>query len=104
MILPATSVVTVVTSTRPSPSVNKSAAVNTTGKAAPVFVKVLVTVPLTPTKVTVELEPASLSTVIAPVAAVASAAVLMRSPSSSTVTLGATVSIVKSVVTDVALL
>ena len=94
--LPAASVVTVVTATAPWPRVIRSAFVRTTGSAVPLLMMVLMTVPSTPTKVTTEVEPDSLCTVIAPVAAVVSVAVLMRSPCSMTVTPAAIVSSVKS--------
>ena len=91
VMLPAVSVVTVVTATAPSPKVARSAAVSTTGKAVPSLMRVLVTVPALPTRVTTEVEPGGLLTVMMPAAEVASAAVLLRSPSSSTVTAGAMV-------------
>ena len=96
VMLPAVSVVTVVTATTPWPRIIRSAPVSTTGKAVPSLMMVLVTVPALPTKVTTEVEPARLLTVVMPAAEVASAAVLLRSPSSSTVTTGALVSTVKA--------
>ena len=93
VMLPAVSVVTVVTATAPSPKVARSAAVSTTGKAVPSLMRVLVTVPPpAPTKVTTDVEPVGLLTVSTPPAEVASAAVLLRSPSSITATTGAMVS------------
>ena len=94
--LPAASVVTVLTSIGPSPSVARSAAVRTTGLAVPSLTIVLVTVPLGPVRVTTLVVPASLLTVITPPAAVASLAVFIASPCGTTVTPGATVSRTKS--------
>ena len=86
MTAPVVDVVTVVTSTGPSPKVTKFAAESTTGLLLPSLIIVIVTVPFTPAKVITDVLPASLLTVMTPAVAVASAEVLLASPCAITVT------------------
>ncbi len=97
VVLPALSVVAVLTSMAPSPRVVRSAAVRTTGLAVPSLLMVLVTVPFGPVKVTTEVLPVSALTVMMPAASVASAAVFWVSPTGVTVTVGAWVSTVSAI-------
>ncbi len=82
--LPAASVAVMATATAPWPSVVRLAAVRATVCAAPLPVRVLVTLPAVPVNTTPTAAPFSAVTLSTPPAAVASAAVRLPSPTAAT--------------------